>query len=239
MTIVAHPFDARVAHCGHWYEIHAGQSTRRRAQCDECKPAAVKKRKPAPAKKCAGCDKEVQSAIGMKPRKWCSERCRQATFKINNPEYAQRQAARKTEKHRATYVPRLTAKVCVHCGESFAAKKSHTLYCSPQCRNRSYHEAAQLRPERALQRKANKDLRRAMKLTDDAEQFERSEVYERDGWICQLCMLPVDPACAYPDHYSPSLDHVVPLAKGGSHTRANAQLAHWICNTSKSDKVSI
>lgn len=237
MNIVAHPFDARVALCGHWYEIRPGQSTRRRKQCDECKPAPIKKH--APPRKCAGCDSKVQSVPGMKPRKWCSEGCRVRAFESSNPAYVERKAKRAADKRKAAYAPKVTAKVCVQCGDSFEANMSNALYCSPPCRNRANHLAAQTRPERAVQRKANKDLRRASKMTDDAEQFERSEIYDRDGWVCQLCFEPVSPDALYPDHMSASLDHVVPLAKGGSHTRANAALAHWICNTTKSDKVFI
>jgi 5-methylcytosine-specific restriction endonuclease McrA len=35
----------------------------------------------------------------------------------------------------------------------------------------------------------------------------------------------------------PSIDHIVPLAKGGNHTWNNVQLAHHYCNTLKRDKV--
>lgn len=33
---------------------------------------------------------------------------------------------------------------------------------------------------------------------------------------------------------SASLDHVVPLSKGGDHTRSNSVVAHLICNIRKS-----
>jgi 5-methylcytosine-specific restriction endonuclease McrA len=34
----------------------------------------------------------------------------------------------------------------------------------------------------------------------------------------------------------PSVDHVLPLACGGDDTRANVQLAHWLCNVLKRDQ---
>jgi 5-methylcytosine-specific restriction endonuclease McrA len=56
------------------------------------------------------------------------------------------------------------------------------------------------------------------------------EVFERDAWVCGICALPVDRSEKYPEPGSPSLDHIVPLSKGGPHTRANTRLAHLYCN---------
>lgn len=65
------------------------------------------------------------------------------------------------------------------------------------------------------------------------ERFDPQDVYERDNWLCSLCGFPVDRELAWPDPLCASLDHVVPLAAGGEHSRANTQLAHWICNVRK------
>lgn len=35
----------------------------------------------------------------------------------------------------------------------------------------------------------------------------------------------------------PSVDHIIPLAKGGPHDWDNVQVAHIICNSAKGDKV--
>lgn len=64
-----------------------------------------------------------------------------------------------------------------------------------------------------------------------SERIVPSVVYERDGWICQLCREPVDRTLPYPDPMSPSLDHVIRLADGGGHLMDNVQLAHLHCNT--------
>lgn len=34
-----------------------------------------------------------------------------------------------------------------------------------------------------------------------------------------------------------TIDHIIPLSKGGTHTYNNVQLAHYICNSKKSDKI--
>lgn len=70
----------------------------------------------------------------------------------------------------------------------------------------------------------------------DAETFSYMEIFERDGWLCGICEEPVDPLLEYPEPMSRSLDHVVPLARGGSHVRENAQLAHLLCNVRKGDR---
>ena len=67
----------------------------------------------------------------------------------------------------------------------------------------------------------------------NAVPIDRRAIFERDGWVCQLCGGAIDPECQYPSPQSPSLDHIVPLAKGGSHTQGNVQAAHLFCNMRK------
>ncbi|MEO3856223.1 HNH endonuclease signature motif containing protein [Acrocarpospora sp. B8E8] len=40
------------------------------------------------------------------------------------------------------------------------------------------------------------------------------------------------------ERFAPTLDHVIPLAKGGLHEPGNLQLAHFICNSTKRDLVT-
>lgn len=56
--------------------------------------------------------------------------------------------------------------------------------------------------------------------------------------VCAICGKPVDKELKAPDPLSPTVDHIVPINKGG-HPSAleNLQLAHWICNRMKSDKL--
>lgn len=59
------------------------------------------------------------------------------------------------------------------------------------------------------------------------------DIADRDGWACHICGHPVDQMCAWPAPTSPSLDHVVPLSRGGAHEPSNVRLAHLICNSMK------
>ena len=67
----------------------------------------------------------------------------------------------------------------------------------------------------------------------------------RDGlecWICgELCDLEDSfwiGKTFYAGNNYPSIDHVIPLAKGGTHTWDNVRVAHRICNSIKGDSVS-
>lgn len=82
-------------------------------------------------------------------------------------------------------------------------------------------------------------MRRSRLSTVLVESFAPREVYERDGWVCQLCQHPIDRATPWPESASPSIDHIVPLAKGGPHTLANVQAAHLGCNSRKRDRLDV
>ena len=79
--------------------------------------------------------------------------------------------------------------------------------------------------------------RRAQKLCLPYEVFEDPEIFERDQWICGLCDGPVDKTLRWPDPQSPSLDHILPLSRGGHHARENCQLAHLRCNLRKNNRI--
>lgn len=82
--------------------------------------------------------------------------------------------------------------------------------------------------------------RRKVRLTNNgpSERFTDLEIFERDNWRCQLCGGAVDRTLPYPNPMSASLDHVLPIARGGGHTRKNAQLAHLGCNSRKRDRAA-
>ena len=55
---------------------------------------------------------------------------------------------------------------------------------------------------------------------------------------CGICGQPVDKNLKFPDPMSPTIDHIIPVAKGGHPCDiANLQLSHMKCNRDKSDKV--
>jgi 5-methylcytosine-specific restriction endonuclease McrA len=79
-------------------------------------------------------------------------------------------------------------------------------------------------------RKERNKRRRARERGASVELFKSIEIYKRDGWICQLCKKKVNKRFTYPNPWSASIDHIIPLSKGGGHSRDNVQMAHLICN---------
>jgi len=63
------------------------------------------------------------------------------------------------------------------------------------------------------------------------DDYTMAEIAERDGYVCWLCDLPVDMALVSPHDGSPSTDHVIQIADGGTDTRGNVRLAHRLCNS--------
>lgn len=81
--------------------------------------------------------------------------------------------------------------------------------------------------------------RRAAKRSNYVEFVSPTVVFERDGYICQLCEESISRDATYPDLMSPSIDHVIPLSRGGEHSYANTQTAHLRCNISKGNREAL
>ncbi len=90
-----------------------------------------------------------------------------------------------------------------------------------------YYRWCQANPDKV---KSIRVKRKAKKKTLIIEKFSVLEIFERDHWICQICHKKVDKNKKYPNPFSSSLDHIIPLSKGGVHKRQNVQLSHLICN---------
>lgn len=117
--------------------------------------------------------------------------------------------------------------VCGNCGSAFKADGRRWKYCSPACtKARAWKDNWK-----------NVAHRRINERGATVELFDREEIFDRDGWVCQLCHEPIDPNAKRPDLRCASVDHIVPISKGGEHSRANVQSAHLICNLTKGDRI--
>jgi hypothetical protein len=187
---------------------------------------------------CQRCDGTVTSGVhGAVPR-YC-EPCRKF-----------RHAARMRTTNAVARPVRV--RTCQSCGHDYPApgrdtKSLHCPPCRPAARTAARAAWAKANAEKTAEikarwRDANMPAVRAAKRTRYevmawGERFDPRDVYERDRWICQLCFRPVEQHLKHPDRWSASLDHVIPLARGGAHTRSNAQLAHLHCNRVKRDRL--
>lgn len=112
---------------------------------------------------------------------------------------------------------------CVVCSVPFAVEVGSTgrpkQFCSTKC-------------SRWYRRHITRTIPRASRFVSLAQ---RQEIYERDGWVCQICMEPVDRKAHYLSNWFPSLDHIVPRSRGGTHDPANLRTAHRWCNSVRGD----
>jgi hypothetical protein len=86
----------------------------------------------------------------------------------------------------------------------------------------------------------NSSVKLCRQCKQDYSKYKMSarEIAERDGTDCGICGLSVDMTLARSDGLNcPSVDHVIPRSRGGSHDPSNLQLAHLRCNMAKSDRV--
>lgn len=209
---------------------------------------------------CTHCGARLATApYGQVPPSYCSKQCQ------SRASYARRKAAgaiekrppvvhaeRECERCAGRFVPsRIDARFCPGCHSS-AHGDSLTKTCDADDCDRprrarglcSMHWKRWARSEGMIAnegwtpaRKARWQARYALKRgAADAESFEHREVFDRDYWMCGICSRPVNPELCYPDPMSASLDHVIPVSRGGSHARDNAQCSHLFCNLSKGSR---
>lgn len=150
-------------------------------------------------------------------------------------EQKEKQKAARNEKREAKWWARdheqLTFTECGHCGSLFFSERKGVKYCSARCRN-------------AAANAASKDKRWRKIGISTHEFITLRALYNRDEGVCYLC----GGKCNYEDYtkagdvfiagdFYPSIDHVVPLSKGGLHVWENVRLAHRRCNTLKRDNI--
>lgn len=175
--------------------------------------------------------------IHARKRKWCSDSCKAAASHSRAVADGRASDWYATTRERARRQP--DTATCPVCAIEFERRNSGRVYCSTPCRSKAYHAASYERAERKAQFAEANSRRRARKRGVEVERFTPTEIYERDGWICKLCSVPLDRNAKVPAYLAPTLDHIVPLAAHGPHTRANVQAAHFICNSRKSDHAAL
>ena len=116
-------------------------------------------------------------------------------------------------------------RVCTVCGKPFTTDKGyHTECCSDHCR----------RQLSRIERKNRYKHLKAIGKFDNSVTLEN--VFNKFNGICVCCgkVLSFD-SDIYSDDY-PSIDHITPISKGGTHTWDNVQLMCRKCNIQKGDK---
>ena len=143
-----------------------------------------------------------------------------------------------------------TPKTCACCGEEFFSSHYSKVYCSEKCKRKAKRDRRKERdPEgyrliKKKQKSERKHIKRAKKYGCSYEYgITLKSVVNRDGLVCKICGKP----CDFGDRsygngvgpLYPSVDHIIPLSKGGSHTWDNVQIVHCICNSVKRDLLTV
>lgn len=101
---------------------------------------------------------------------------------------------------------------CATCGVTFSPGTSHlTKYCSRACR-----------PYRRVSTYGGREL--------------VLRIAHRDGWECRLCGVEIDSSYYHPHALSPTVDHIIPVSRGGTDELSNLQVAHFRCNIRKGNR---
>jgi 5-methylcytosine-specific restriction endonuclease McrA len=119
---------------------------------------------------------------------------------------------------------------CRECGTSVVREygDKRKVFCSDRCSRRwSVRERGR--------RVGHGHRARARYFGVPYEPVNIKKVYERDGYKCRICGGRIDMKANTPAHNSKSIDHIIPMSRGGGHLWANVQAAHFGCNARKGD----
>ncbi len=144
-------------------------------------------------------------------KKWCSRACLK--------QYHNDQAK---QEYRITHRPDAHASGCLDCGADLDAPYRHRCaICRAAARSAHLH------------RKNAADRLRKSGGIGITEPYTMAEIAARDRYRCCLCSKRVAMTKRVPHPRAPTIDHVVPWSISHDDTRANVQLAHFLCNCRK------
>lgn len=246
--------------CKHW------NGKTRRIVCDDCRAARLKSRsaewyKHHPSyyvpkgprepflKACADCGLVCE----VRTHTW--RRCSACAGKRTREQY----------KARGRKLSRRTRFLCVDCGMAIPdranerGKGPHALRCPPCQRIHRRKLARPRQSQRDAKIRSDRFVNRPLKITPvwsttlasipghlprpDPKPVvpfnvlvSHEYILDRDRWICGICGKKIKRQLKHPSPLSASIDHIIPLARGGSHIPDNLQASHLRCNITKRTK---
>ena len=166
----------------------------------------------------------------------CEECARRKSAERKRLEQLQKQKEQE-ERERARWInascTQTTMTVCECCGSLFVST-GRMKYCSSTCRKRINNAI-----------KKDRRIRKIRHVVVD-KNITLERLYDRDNGRCYICgrvcdwddyTIEHDVFIAYNNY--PSIDHIVPLSKGGKHEWSNVMLACRGCNSKKSDNLPL
>lgn len=216
------------AHCGISFTAHH----RLRTLCSKsCKQDAYLARRKTPAVDVAARVKSGASCVYV--AKHC-ERCGEPWAMRRN--WTVCRECKKAQESRARIAASKAAAEAIHraVGRVKQCRGCGALFC-PLYRHGNASSCQSCKETRTRSaRRSSKAQRRARQRGVESESFDPMSIFARDKWRCQLCgcKTPREKRGTCADD-APELDHIVPLALGGPHTKANTQCACRKCNGAK------
>ena len=190
--------------------------------------------------RCRECGHEFERRVDLHCKTTCPECHKREVERREAERRRQDEERRESDAKRALMQQLVNAlayeHVCPECGVRFRSGNPKKLYCSTKCSNRAMWR-------RKSRRRGNQSTHVARAKRYGVE-YDRSitlnRLIERDGMTCYLC----GKTCTKDDNRwgsfgpdYPTIDHVIPLSKGGTHTWDNVRVACGICNELKGDEV--
>jgi 5-methylcytosine-specific restriction endonuclease McrA len=120
---------------------------------------------------------------------------------------------------------------CIVCGKWRDGAIFGQRFCSSACNMLDWKKR---NPERVRELgREHVRRRRARMLSTQVEKFTDKDIRMAHGDICYLCGEGINFKLKFPHPKSRSVDHVIPLSRGGSHTLENCAMVHYQCNQIK------
>lgn len=170
---------------------------------------------------CVACG-VIHGGRGKHLKDWCSKRC---LADIQKAKRLSRKPPVRVE-HR-----------CVVCGSVYFSNRSQSKLCSLPCTRKFYKR--RLRLSFGDPSKYRSHVQRAKRAGVQYENVSRIVVFKGDHWTCYICgkATPRELIRDFRHPDAPTLDHIIPLSKGGAHLYTNTRCACRDCNSRKSSDV--
>ena len=162
---------------------------------------------------CETCEKHVKTVF--KHQRFCSQKCR-----------LRHNQKKKVERYWASR-PKIKKWICGWCNEEMWWPTDYNGACA-------YHDHCRKEAKKAENRKKYAKRRGAQ---ISGEKFSHETIAARDNYICYLCGDEVDMTISRLDNRGATLDHVIPISRGGVDSLENVKLTHRVCNMRKSNRL--
>lgn len=200
--------------CGN--ELLNTKSPRRRFCNDICRARARVNRAETTGTNlvtCQTCSKEFRTYRDNKT--FCSEECRM-NCKSNG-------------RNKPNIVKISLINNCDECGNEYETSSKSQRFCSYKCKTKNRN-------------KLNELQRRKYYIEGD-NTISLSKLIDKENNLCYICgaecnsndLVTDDKGTVICGNEYPSIEHVIPLSKGGKHEWNNVKLAHRVCNIKKSN----